>query len=44
MSYGYNANMLEDGKEVEIKRLPSIVSIADISGETQSGRIFAQTP
>lgn len=36
--------MLEDGKEVEIKLLPSIVNIAYFSRVTRSGRVFAQAP
>ena len=44
MPYKYNATILEDGKEVEIKSLSSVVNIADASCVTRSGRVFAQTP
>lgn len=33
--------MLEDGKEVPIPPLSSIVNIDDVSGVTRSGRVFA---
>lgn len=35
--YKYHATMLEDGKEVPIPSLSSIVNIVDVSGITQSG-------
>lgn len=37
--YRYNASMVEDGKEVEIK--PLLVNIEDINGVTRSGRVFS---
>ena len=42
--YKYNATMVEDGKEVPIPSLSSVVSIADVSRVTQSGRVFASEP
>lgn len=39
--YKYNAIMLEDGKEVLIPSLSSVVNIIDVSGVTRSGRVFA---
>lgn len=39
--YKYNATMLKDGKEVTIPSLYSFVNIADVSGVTLSGRVFA---
>lgn len=36
--------MLEDGKEVPIPSLSSIMNIADVSGATQSGRVFYFVP
>ncbi|XP_058749649.1 uncharacterized protein LOC131622626 [Vicia villosa] len=42
VSYRYNATMLEDGKEVEIKPLSSVVNIADVSKVTRSGIVFTQ--
>ncbi|XP_050909093.1 uncharacterized protein LOC127122859 [Lathyrus oleraceus] len=39
--YKYNATMVEDDKEVHIPSFPSIVNIADVSGVTRSGRVFA---
>ena len=39
--YKYNATMLEDNKEVHIPVLSSVVNIADVSGVTRSGRVFA---
>lgn len=38
--YKYNATIVEDGKEVHIPAFPSVVNIANVSGVTQSGRIF----
>ncbi|XP_050890471.1 uncharacterized protein LOC127095887 [Lathyrus oleraceus] len=40
MSYKYNATMIEDDKEVSILYFPFVVNIVDVSGVTQSGRIF----
>ncbi|XP_050877776.1 uncharacterized protein LOC127081573 [Lathyrus oleraceus] len=40
MPYKYNATMVEDGKEVSIPALPSVVNITDVSGVTRSGQIF----
>lgn len=42
--YKYIVTMLEDGNEVEIKPLRSVLNIADINGVTRSGRVFTQTP
>jgi hypothetical protein len=42
--YKYNATMVEDGKEVSIPPLSSVVSIADVSRVTRSGRVFASEP
>ncbi|XP_050920362.1 uncharacterized protein LOC127137997 [Lathyrus oleraceus] len=39
--YKYNATMLEDGKEVLIRSFSYFVNIADVSGVTRSGRVFA---
>lgn len=39
--YKYNATMLEDGKEVPIPSISSVVSIVDVSGVTRTGRVFA---
>lgn len=41
VSYKYSATMLEDGKEVLISYLSSIVNIVDASGVTRSGQVFA---
>ncbi|MCI40155.1 hypothetical protein A2U01_0061387, partial [Trifolium medium] len=38
--YKYNATMLQDGKEVPISPLSSVVSIADSSKLLRSGRIL----
>ena len=40
VSYKYNAIMVEGGKEVPIPAFPSVMNIADVSGVTQSGRVF----
>lgn len=39
--YKYNATMLEDGKEVIIPSLSSVVNISDIRSVTISGRVFS---
>lgn len=39
--YKYNATVLEDGKEVHIPSFSSVVNIVDVSGMTQSDRVFA---
>lgn len=41
VSYKYKATMLEDGKEVPIPSFSSVVNIANVSGGTRSGRVFA---
>ena len=40
MPYKYNNTMVEDGKELPIPTSQSVANIADVSGVTQSGRIF----
>ncbi|XP_050890962.1 uncharacterized protein LOC127096434 [Lathyrus oleraceus] len=42
--YKYNSTMLEDGKEVPIPPLSSVINIVDVSGVTRSGRVFASVP
>lgn len=39
--YKYNAIMLDDGKEVLIPSLSSVVNIADVSGVIRSGQVYA---
>lgn len=39
--YKYNTTMIEDGKEMLIPALLSIVNIVDVSGVTRNGRVFA---
>ncbi|XP_050896675.1 uncharacterized protein LOC127103462 [Lathyrus oleraceus] len=39
--YKYSATMLEDGNEVPIHSLSSVVNIADVSDVTQSGQVFS---
>lgn len=40
----YNATVLEDGKEVMIEVDRSVDNVADVSGMTISGRMFAPAP
>ncbi|XP_050897129.1 uncharacterized protein LOC127103944 [Lathyrus oleraceus] len=42
--YKYQATMIEDGKEVPLPSMPSVVNIIDVSGVTRSGRVFAAVP
>lgn len=42
--YKYNATILEGGREVEIRPLSDDVNIAQSSGVTRSGRVFAAPP
>ena len=42
--YKYNATMVEDGKEMPIPYLFSVVSIVDVSRVTRSGLVFASEP
>lgn len=39
--YKYNATMLENGNEIPIPSISSIVNIVDISDMNRSGRVFA---
>lgn len=39
--YKYNATMLEDDKDLHIPSFSFFVNISDVSGVTQSGRVFA---
>ena len=38
--YQYNATMLENGQEVPLPTINSVVSIADVTKVTRSGRVF----
>ncbi|XP_050897131.1 uncharacterized protein LOC127103946 [Lathyrus oleraceus] len=40
----YQATMIEDGKEVPLPSMPSVVNIIDVSGVTRSERVFAAVP
>ena len=38
--YQYNATMMKDGQEVPLPTTSSVVSIADVTKVTHSGRVF----
>ncbi|KAI5405073.1 hypothetical protein KIW84_052013 [Lathyrus oleraceus] len=40
VSYHYNATMMKDGQEVQLPTTSSVVSIADVTKVTRSGRVF----
>src|ERR1051325_5226900 len=42
--YQYNATMMENGKEVPIPTLSSVVNIAEVSRVTRSGRVHTPLP
>lgn len=42
--YKYNATMLENGKDVHIPSIPSVVNIVDVSRVTRSGQVFSSEP
>lgn len=44
VSYKYNATMIENGQEVPLPAVNSVVRIADVVKVTRSGRVFGPVP